>query len=302
MPERGQYFLPLLGAPLGFVSAENEGEKKRRTRKPCPASPIQLPPLHVGVDEAGRGCLAGPVVAAAVLFPKHFDFSNILPGIADSKKLNEKKRLLLKPLIEENATAFGIGMSWQDEIDAINILNATFRAMARALLALAARLEQSSTASVLPKVFIDGNKIIPASQWQVCLMPGLALSRKGQNQLSLPLRATNHAVPLQSLQPDSEVVWETQLSLPSRFLPKKFHQLPEQEAIVSGDALVSSISAASILAKTARDALMPRLDEFCPGYDFTRHKGYGTRLHCERIAKLGPSILHRKSFKYPEPK
>ena len=319
MPEREQYVLPLLaGSPSLLPAGRGNGKKNGRAPKPCRIS--QLPPLHVGVDEAGRGCLAGPVVAGAVLFPENFNFPEQLPGLDDSKKLDEKKRLLLKPVIEKSAVAFGIGVSWQDEIDAVNILNATFRAMSRAILALVARLEQTSLASLpLPKLFIDGNKTIPTAQWYACQGPDSSRFRGAQSQPRLPFisasmekstffspDAPHHSLGKETAddhnspsRPDAGRTWEARLALPRGLLPVHSPRLPEQEAVVSGDALLPSISAASILAKTARDALMPALDTFCPGYDFSRHKGYGTRFHCERIAELGPSILHRKSFKYP---
>ena len=95
--------------------------------------------IHIGVDEAGRGCLAGPVVAGAVIFEPDFSFVDLLPGLDDSKKLTPAKRGGLAPLIREQALAWGIGFAWQDEIDSVNILNATFRAMSRAVLALQRR-------------------------------------------------------------------------------------------------------------------------------------------------------------------
>ena len=103
--------------------------------------------LEVGTDEAGRGCLSGPVVAAAVILPKDF----FHPFLNDSKQLSEKKREELKPFIEQNALAFGVSFVWQDEIDEINILQATFRAMERSI----------SKLPVPDHILIDGNKLPP---------------------------------------------------------------------------------------------------------------------------------------------
>ena len=197
---------------------------------------------HIGVDEAGRGCLAGPVVAAAALFPPGFSFTENLPGLNDSKKLSAKARERLAPAIKFHAVAWRIGVSWPEEIDAINILNATFRAMSRATAKL--RLETS-----MPPLVIDGNHVIRADAWDaVCALP-----------------------------------------------------LPVQKAVIDGDALVPQIAAASILAKTFRDALMDKLDRRYPGYGFATHKGYGTKEHREAIIRLNPSLMHRKTFRGVRP-
>ncbi len=226
--------------------------------------------VHIGIDEAGRGCLAGPVVAAAVLFPENFDFLLHLPGLADSKKVTQRRRILLADAIGALASAYGIGVSWQDEIDTVNILNATLRAMSRAVLALTAKLEETQSLPVsLPLLCIDGNQTIPLAHWQ----------------------ASTGGVPVEAL------VWEQYLPLPVSRLPMHTPALPKQRAIVDGDALVPSIAAASILAKTMRDELMIRLDAFYPDYGLARHKGYGTKEHRELLTSNGPCALHRKSFK-----
>lgn len=225
----------------------------------------------IGLDEAGRGCLAGPVVAAAVLFPEKFDFADRLPGLNDSKRLSAALRLRLAAQIPALCLAYGIGLSWQDEIDSVNILNATFRAMSRALLSLAGKLEPAPPA--LPLLLIDGNKTIPEAQWLACT--------KGMD-----LRA---------------LAWEQYLPLPLSSLPERSPELPGQLAIVGGDALVPCISAASILAKTVRDGIMQRLDAHFPGYGLAGHKGYGTSAHREAIKRKGPCALHRKTFRGVRP-
>jgi len=177
--------------------------------------------LLAGVDEAGRGPLAGPVVAAAVIL----DPQRPIAGLDDSKKLSERRRDALEPLIRERALAFGIGRAEVSEIDSINILQATLLAMRRAVAAL----------PVHPAaVVVDGNRL-------------------------------------------------TDFGLPA-------------EAVVGGDARVPSISAASILAKVARDREMVALEEQFPGYGFARHKGYGTAAHLDALARLGPTPAHRQSF------
>lgn len=174
-----------------------------------------------GVDEAGRGPLAGPVVAAAVILPPDHG----IDGLADSKRLSAARREALAPLIRERAVAWALGRAEPAEIDAVNILQATLRAMTRAV----AELRVTPTA-----VRVDGNQC-----------PSLAC----------PV-----------------------------------------EAVVGGDGKVAVISAASILAKVARDAEMTALDARFPGYGFAGHKGYGTAAHRAALARLGPCPAHRSSF------
>lgn len=175
-----------------------------------------------GVDEAGRGPLAGDVYAAAVIF----DDDTIIEGINDSKKLSEKKRELLFDVITEKAKAYCIAAASVDEIEQINILNAAMLAMKRAVEGLEIKPELA---------LIDGNK-----------------------------------------SPEFDGV--------------------DTQTVVKGDAKSQSIAAASILAKVARDRYMKALDEKYPQYRFSKHKGYGTKLHYEMIEKFGASPVHRPSF------
>ena len=175
-----------------------------------------------GVDEAGRGPLAGPVVAAAVVLPP--DLS--LPGLRDSKKMSPASREILYDQIIKQCTGFGIGRVDVDTIDEINILQA-------ALLAMKQAVEQLSVP--VDMLLIDGNRGIEC---------------------------------------------ET-----------------HQKTIVGGDDASLSIAAASVLAKVTRDRLMERYHHQYPQYGFSRHKGYGTRLHRERIQQYGPCPIHRKTFK-----
>ena len=211
-------------------------------------------PGEIGIDEAGRGCLAGPVVAGAVFFPAGVDCETLLPGLGDSKKLTVARRDALAPIIRQ-CSVWGVGFAWPDEIDRHNILRATFLAMTRATLALARRGRVAANTPGLwsetlnTALCIDGNRIIPTEIWKACS--------------PLPV--------------------------------------PRQRAVVGGDGLIDVISAASVLAKTARDLWMSRLDRRFPGYGFARHKGYGTGEHIAALQKLGPCPLHRKTFRKVRP-
>jgi ribonuclease HII len=182
--------------------------------------------LLAGVDEAGRGPLAGPVVAAAVLL----DPDRPIAGLRDSKKLPPHRRAELALLIRAQAIGFGIGAAQAEEIDASNILQASFLAMRRALRALGVRPTD---------IIIDGNK----------------------------------APHLDDLFKDCRV-----------------------QTLIGGDDLVPAVSAASILAKTWRDARMAELDLLYPGFGFAQHMGYATASHLAALRRLGPSPVHRRSF------
>lgn len=174
-----------------------------------------------GVDEAGRGPLAGPVYAAAVILPSDC----VIEGLNDSKKLTEKKREALFDEIKEKALAYGIASADEKEIDEINILNATFLAMKRAIASLFVRPDLA---------LIDGNQ--------------------------------------------------------------KPHTDIEEVTVIKGDAKSMSIAAASVLAKVSRDRFMLEMAEKYPQYEFARHKGYGTKLHYEKIAQYGVCDIHRRTF------
>lgn len=174
------------------------------------------------LDEAGRGPLAGPVVAGAVVLPKGCR----IEGVRDSKQLSPSQREALYPKILAEAVDYGIGVVDSGVIDQINILQATRRAMQQALLALRRPPDF---------LLVDG------------------------------------------------------MNLPESNLP--------QMAIVKGDRICHAISAASILAKVARDRLMAGYHRAYPQYNFLRHKGYGTAEHLQRLREHGPCQIHRKSFK-----
>ena len=174
-----------------------------------------------GVDEAGRGPLAGPVCAAAVILPEGL----IIDGVNDSKKLTEKKREELFDVIIEQAIACSVAFGTVEEIERDNILKTTMNTMKRAVEGLSIKADYA---------MIDGNRLPP---------------------LSIPC-----------------------------------------EYIVKGDARSMSIAAASILAKVSRDRLMTEYAKEYPQYEFEKHKGYGTKLHVEKILEYGPSPIHRLSF------
>jgi ribonuclease HII len=178
--------------------------------------------LEAGCDEAGRGCYAGPVFAAAVILPPKFYH----PDLNDSKQVPPEKREKLRKYIEKKAVAYAVGMVDNDEIDCINILRASFKAMHLALEAL----------SVQPGfLLIDGNRFTA------------------------------------------------------------YRDVPHQ-CVIEGDAIYSCIAAASILAKTYRDAFMIRLHEEFPHYNWKSNKGYGTPEHRAAIDQHGLCRYHRKSF------
>lgn len=179
--------------------------------------------IEAGVDEAGRGCYAGPVFAAAVILPADFRH----PVLNDSKQLSEKQRNELRPVIEQAAIAWAVASVSPDEIDRINILQASFKAMHIAVTALKTKPEL---------LLIDGNRFRP------------------------------------------------------------YENIPHQ-CIIKGDGKYASIAAASILAKTSRDAYMTQLHGQYPQFGWERNKGYGTLEHRTAIAEYGLTEHHRKSFR-----
>jgi ribonuclease HII len=186
-----------------------------------------------GLDEVGRGPLAGPVVAAAVVLPRGFEHSDI----KDSKLLTAIQREKLAAVIEQKVLSWRLGVVEVEEIDRINILAASFSAMVKAWRDLQPQPDC---------ILIDGSQIIP------------------------------------------RIVFDT--------VEPSAGPLPRQKAIVKGDRLCLSISAASILAKVARDAIMIELDRIYPEYGFAGHKGYGCAAHLEALRRFGPSPVHRRSF------
>jgi len=185
-------------------------------------SEVTVQVFIAGVDEVGRGPLAGPVVTAAVIL----DPDKPISGLDDSKKLTEKRREQLEPIIKQNALAWALGRAEPEEIDQLNILQATLLAMKRAVEGL----------SIQPThALVDGNQ------------------------------APNLMCPVTT--------------------------------IIKGDQSEAVIAAASILAKVARDQEMVAMDELYPGYGLAKHKGYPTKQHQQALLELGPTVIHRYSFK-----
>ena len=175
--------------------------------------------LIAGVDEVGRGCLAGPVFAAAVILKKPIE------GLCDSKKLSPERRQILSKDIKLNSF-YAFGMATPSEIDKINILQASLLAMKRAILSL----------HVKPiKILVDG-------------------------------------------------IYKPDINF-------------DIKAIIKGDSYIDEISAASIIAKVERDNYMIKIDDKYPGYGFKNHKGYGTKMHLEKLNLMGATDIHRKTFK-----
>jgi ribonuclease HII len=182
--------------------------------------------LEAGCDEAGRGCLAGPVFAAAVILPPGFR----CPGLNDSKKVSAVQREKIRQVIERNAIAWSVAYIEADVIDRINILRASIQAMHNAL----RRLEVSPEF-----ILVDGNRFVP-------------------------------------------------------------FDLIEHACMVKGDARFKSIAAASILAKTHRDAYMRQIHNQYPDYGWDQNKGYPTKIHRDAIARIGLSSEHRRTFTYDD--
>ena len=179
--------------------------------------------IEAGTDEAGRGCLAGPVTAAAVIFKSAFSNETL----NDSKQLTEKKRIELLPLIENDALTYGVAHIFEKEIDTINILNASIDAMHKAI----------SQLSPQPGfIIVDGNRFKP------------------------------------------------------------YQNIP-YKTVIKGDSKYISIAAASVLAKTYRDAYMEKIHEEFPMYNWKSNKGYPTKEHREAIRKYGITKYHRTSFR-----
>jgi len=179
--------------------------------------------FEAGTDEAGRGCLSGPVVAAAVILPPNFKHNML----NDSKQLTEKQRLILKPIIEKEAVSFAVSYIYQEKIDEINILNASILAMHKAIDQL----------KISPDfIIVDGNRF------------------------------------------------------------KNYKEIPHQ-TIVKGDSKYLTIAAASVLAKTYRDAYMKKIHKEHPDYNWLRNKGYPTKEHRQAIRDFGITLHHRKTFK-----
>jgi ribonuclease HII len=213
--------------------------------------------IVVGIDEVGRGPLAGPVVACAAVLKA----PDIMPELNDSKKLSRPKREAMFDDVKEACACYAIASASVAEIDEMNILEADFLAMRRALQALGMPGLNEST----PEIPIE--------------VKGSFAGFFSDNLSSLVSRLS------------SKIFIAVDGNL-------KIHGIPAeiQMPIVKGDGRIASISAASILAKVFRDRYMDKLEEKYPGYGFDKHAGYGTKAHLDAIRRLGQTPEHRKSF------
>ena len=225
--------------------------------------------LEAGTDEAGRGCLAGPVTAAAVILSPHTSDSELAKQtpkgeiindskkllfelLNDSKQLSEKTREKLRPIIESQAVSFAVTHLHPNEIDEINILNASMKGMQECILKLSPTPEF---------IIVDGNRLLNAK---------LGLKTAFGKQFSKAEIELLHSIPNQS--------------------------------IVKGDSKYLSIAAASVLAKTYRDDFMNAIHEEFPMYNWQQNKGYPTKEHREAIRKYGVTKYHRMTFRLlPDP-
>jgi ribonuclease HII len=238
-----------------------------------------------GIDEVGRGPLAGPVCAAAVVLPEGF----AVLGVDDSKKLSEKKRDVLYEQILSVAVTWGIGLVDHSRIDEINILNATKEAMY-----LAISDANSKLAEIAGQARNDASEDNDANDADYNEDASLrAPSRNLSSAASLrpPRRNLSSAA---SLRPPRrnlvgiDYLLVDALELPDAGIPGK--------GIIKGDAKSVSIAAASIVAKVTRDRMMIKFDEVYPGYGFAKNKGYGTKAHYEGLRLHGITPIHRRTF------
>lgn len=262
-----------------------------------------------GVDEAGRGPLAGPVVAAAVILPEDFD----VLGVDDSKKLSVKKREQLFGIIQERAVAYGIGVADEKVIDEINILQATKAAMEQALCEAERRLQKR-------QVKYEAERRLRKHQAK-CETPGVAdlagNELSGQSVLedsnSLSQNLDENSQPSDAgwqrgEDSQADTGWRRESDI--QMEDAHFHNIDyvlfdamkietldiPQESIVKGDAKILAIAAASILAKVTRDRMMAEYAKQYPGYSFEKNKGYGTKAHYAGLAAHGICPIHRRSF------
>lgn len=222
----------------------------------------------IGIDEVGRGCLAGPVFACAVMLKDPANAASLIQmGVTDSKKLTASKRERLAKTIAE-LCYFAFGHASAAEVDRINILQATFLSMLRALNLLLKLepdqpLELSDSAGFLTRGQSEGL----SDRYQLLV----------DGSLNIPLSRVRDV--------DTSENWIA------------FMEQVEQQSIIQGDSKVVEISCASILAKVERDRLMDEVEKEYPGYGFESHKGYGSKQHLDAIQTLGPTPIHRLSFK-----
>ena len=232
----------------------------------------------IGVDEVGRGPLAGPVVACAVIMPKDWN----TPGINDSKKLSENRRNELALKIKDNSIAVGLGFVNSKKIDRFNIRNATKMAMITAVRQCIENLEKQSDGfdeiGDVSTMIRENREHETGAETTLGMDSNRNLSRK-RKRVKILIDG-DMEIPLEQLE----------------FELEKEGFCISQEAVIKGDSKSLSIGAASIVAKVARDEFMKEYAKRAPEYGFEKHKGYGTKAHYEAIASYGLSPIHRKTF------
>lgn len=227
-----------------------------------------------GIDEAGRGPLAGPVVAAAVILTDDFPTERL----RDSKQIREAERYEVEAIIRGKAARWGVSCAWPDEIDALNIHYATLLAMQRAFDIMMGRLVKNLANLDNSDTVSDGEAPNAADA------PRRSELTESGGRLGATSRGENQREPIAP----------RRVLVDGRFVPDLDRPA---EAVIGGDGSISAIQAASILAKTARDRWMISYAQRVPGYGFERHKGYPTPAHRSALSELGPSPIHRLSFR-----
>lgn len=241
----------------------------------------------VGVDEVGRGPLAGPVVACAVIMPKDWD----VKGINDSKKLTENRRNELALKIKDNSVAIGLGFVNSKKIDRFNIRNATKMAMIIAVRRCIENYKEHGAESYVIKDCENkdvGSKAIENVNRKTCAEITLDLDSNGVLSKSGDL-----------LKRRIKILIDGDMEIPLEQLEADFEKdgfVISQETVIKGDSKSLAIGAASIVAKVARDEFMKEYSKRAPEFGFEKHKGYGTKAHYEAISSYGLSPIHRKTF------
>lgn len=229
--------------------------------------------LYCGLDEAGRGPLAGPVVAGAVILPDDFP----VEILNDSKKLSEKKRLLAEPVILEKAIAWGLGEASHTEIDEINILQASLLAMKRAFEAMLTMLEKKTATCFEDR---GDDSVGVRFEWR---LPEVRYELF--DEFAVPEGIVTFKGRTFRLTAIADGIYVPEISVPCK-------------AEVKADGRFPCVMAASILAKNHRDRVMCKYAELYPEYGYDKHKGYPCPAHKEVCRRLGPSPIQRLTFKY----
>ena len=239
----------------------------------------------VGVDEVGRGPLAGPVVACAVIMPKDWD----VPGINDSKKLTENRRNELTLKIKDRSVAIGLGFVNSKKIDRFNIRNATKMAMIIAVRRCIENFEEQGYGSDEIKDYETKNVDLPAIENRSRETgAGMTFDVDSNEDLDKALKKSR-----------IKILIDGDMKIPIEQLEAGFEKdgfVFSQETVIKGDSKSLAIGAASIVAKVARDEFMKEYSKRAPEFGFEKHKGYGTKAHYEAISSYGLSPIHRKTF------